>query len=47
MVRVIRPLIVLLMAGVAGRRREVEVPALVALLAFHTRMRAGERKRRL
>ena len=47
MVRVIRALIVLLMAGVAGRRREIKVPVLVALPTLHVRMRTRERKRRL
>lgn len=47
MVRAIRRLILLLMAGVAGGRRQVEVPVCVALFAFHTRMRARERKRGL
>jgi len=47
MIRVVRALIILLMAGVAGRRRQVVVPAFVAIPTLHLRMCPGERKRRL
>lgn len=47
MIRIVRALIILLMAGVAGCCRQVVVPALVAIPTLHLRMCPGERKRRL